>query len=71
MGAVSVLKTDIKMPFATKIQSKLTKKYKVTVENMISRFFLASSSPIHHPFSSYHSTSPESYQRGSQTDCQG
>ena len=40
-------------------------------ENMISRFFLASSSPIHHPFSSYHSTSPESYQRGSQTDCQG
>ena len=43
MGAVSVLKTDIEMPFTAKIQSKVPqkykvkyrKKYKVTVENMI------------------------------------
>ena len=35
MGAVSVLKTDIKIPFTAKTQSKTPQKYKVTVENMI------------------------------------
>lgn len=35
MGAVSLLKTDIKMPFTTKTQSKIPLKRKVTVENMI------------------------------------
>ena len=29
MGAVSVLKTDIKMPFTAKIQSKVPQKHKV------------------------------------------
>lgn len=35
MGAVSVLKTDIKIPFTAKTQSKTPQKYKVTIENMI------------------------------------
>ena len=33
--------------------------------------FIASSSPIHHPVASYHSTSPASYQGERQADCQG
>ena len=32
---VSVIKTDIKIPFTAKTQSKTPQKYKVTIENMI------------------------------------